>query len=225
MAKRRISKKSVRKIKRRRKRSTRRQRGGEEKRKLTEEQRTFLQGILNNGDKVYLEAYNERTSGLGFKRCGRSWIDPTRGTTDEERWCQMYKIAYYALKNDFDKADEHAKRITMPNSKSKSRLAYTDGLKQFLNAKTTGIEPDLANAFYKYLRVNNADFKDKEGKPDEHLFYYFMKIESPNWIDPDTERPLPLPPPPSSSSPSSSPSSSSPLVVVPSFPSYSIPNP
>ena len=56
-----MSKKSVRKIKRRRKRSTRRQRGGEEKRKLTEEQRTFLQGILNNGDKVYLEAYNERT--------------------------------------------------------------------------------------------------------------------------------------------------------------------
>ena len=191
-----MSKKSVRKIKRRRKRSTRRQRGGEEKRKLTEEQRTFLQGILNNGDKVYLEAYNERTSGLGFKRCGRSWIDPTRGTTDEERWCQMYKIAYYALKNDFDKADEHAKRITMPNIYNfESPLAYPDDLKQFLNAKTTGIETPQANAFYKYLRDNNKDFKGEEGK---YLFYNFMKIESPNWIAPDTKEPLPPAHPPPS---------------------------
>ena len=62
MAKRRISKKSVRKIKRRRKRSTRRQRGGDKSGKVMDtdtwpRMKTFLEGILKDGDdNVYREA-------------------------------------------------------------------------------------------------------------------------------------------------------------------------
>jgi hypothetical protein len=112
MAKRKISKKSVRKIKRRRKRSTRRQRGGADKeRTLTPEEENYLnEKILKNSQ--LKEHYENRTRGLGFNRCRRT-LDPLSGLGDkQERGCQIYKMAQYALADQLGKADIHAKRIT-----------------------------------------------------------------------------------------------------------------